>query len=333
MILVCGVFASNNNNKPTRMDAIQRGKLLMSMTSRDFLLPNATITTPLPNFTANFSTVQNTITQIQTVAQMQDFEKSGISDVKKQSKIILCGLAADLSRKLVTFARFTNNLVLLKEIKMSESTLKRLPDVDLKTKAQELYDRAQSNIASLASYGITAASQTALLAAITSFTASIPKPRLGIDETKQATQQLLVLFKTLDAAWENIDLAIEIVRLTQVNFYNGYKTARKVIVTGGSSIALRGMVTDAATGEPVSNACIEFWPVDGVLMAVDAAKSAKAKPLVEKKTARKGGVMVKSLPEGQYQVTIKKGGYADVVTRVYITNGELCVLDVAIKKN
>lgn len=320
------------------MDYHQKSKLRMSMAGRDFLLLNPTITTTLPNFAANFATVQNVIPQIQTIAQVQDFEKTGISDSKNQFRLLVCALGADQSRKLVTFATFTNNVVLLKEIKISETKLKRLPDVDLKTKAQELYDRGQSNLAALANYGITAASQTALQAAINSFNASIPKPRLGIDERKQATQQLVVLFNTLDTAWENIDLAVEIVRLTQVNFYNGYKTARKIISTGGSSVKLRGLVTDAATGEPIKNAVLEFVPVGAMAVSAKAANAAAAnaaaaKPLIEKKTAEKGGVLVKSLPEGEYQVTIKKSGYADEVTTVYVADGELCVLNVAIKKN
>ena len=312
------------------MDAIQKSKLNMSMATRDYLLLNTVITTPLPNFTANFTSFTNTIIQIQAIAELQDFEKTGISDSKSQLKATLCSSSADYSRKLVAFASFSNNAVLLKEIKISESELKRLADTDLKTKAQELYDRAQTNVAALITYGITAATQTTLQTAITAFNASIPKPRLGIDEKKQATQQLTVLYKTLDTVLDNIDLAIDIVKLSQVNFYNGYKTARKIIVTGSSTLSVKGLVTDAITGEPIKGAMVEFSQVVGTMMM---AKASATTAVLTKKTAEKGGIQVKSLPAGTYQVTIKKVGYADQIVTISVNDGEMTDLNVSISKN
>ena len=309
---------------------MQRSKLGMGMATRDFLVPNATITTPLPNFPANNTLLQNTITQIQTIAELQDFEKTGITDNKSQLKSTVCILSADNSRKLVAFAMFTNNSVLLKEIKISESELKRLADAELKTKAQEIYDRAQTNVAALTAYGITAVTQTTLLNAINAFNTSIPKPRLGIDEKKQATQQLIVLFKTFDTAIENIDAVVEIVRLSQPNFYNGYKTARKIIVTGSNTLSVKGLVTDATTGEPVKGVTLSF-ALDGEMMMAKSAKvSSKSANVITKKTAEKGGFKIQSLPAGTYQVTIKKVGYPDKIVSIDVNDGEMTDLDVSI---
>jgi len=315
------------------MDANQRSKLGMGMTARDYLLLYSTITAPLPNFTANFAIVQTTIPQIQAIAEVQDFQKTGITDNKSQLKATLGTLSADNSRKLVAFAMFTNNAVLLKEIKISETELKRLADADLKTKAQEIYDRAQTNVAALATYGITAATQTTLLNAINAFNASIPKPRLGIDEKKQATQQLVVSFKTLDVAFANIDAAIEIVRLPQPNFYNGYITARKIIVTGSNSLSVKGLITDVETGEPVKGVTVTFALDGGTQMMAKAGKASSLSPILTKKTAEKGGLNVKSLPAGIYHVTLKKAGYVDQVITINVNDGEMTVLNVSISKN
>lgn len=311
------------------MDAIQRSKTGMGMTARDYLLPNSAITTPLPNFTTNFTIVQNTLTQILAIAELQDFAKQGIKDSKNLLKLTLCSLSADGSRKLTTYAKFTNNSVLLREIKISESELKRLADTDLKTKAQEIYDRAQTNIASLASYGITAATQTALLNAINAFVVAIPKPRLGIDERKQATQQLVVLFKTLDMAWDNIDAAIEIVRVSQSNFYNGYRTARKIIDTSSNSLSLKIKATNAITGEPEANVTISITPASQSLKL--AASNGKDK--IVKKTAKGGGANVKNAPDGMYNFTATKPGFKDLAGMVTIVNGESTVLEIKIEKS
>jgi Carboxypeptidase regulatory-like domain len=310
----------------------QKSKLSMSMAARDYLLQNATVTTTLPNFTNYFTSIQSAITQIQSIAELQDFEKTGITDNKSQLRISLCGLAADYSRKLVAYATFTSNAVLLKEVKISESDLKRLADVDLKSEAQALYDRAQANLAGLATYGISAGTQTSLQTAITNFNASIPKPRLGINEKKQATQQLNALFKTLDAAWENIDLDVDIVRLTQVNFYNGYRTARKIINTASSTLAVKAKVTDAVSGKPVKNVTVEFLSAQPMAMTAQAVNDTKSSPIISKRTAIKGGIQVKSLPAGTYQVRVKKVGYADVITTVDVNDNEMSVLNVALAK-
>ncbi|MBK8808983.1 MAG: carboxypeptidase regulatory-like domain-containing protein [Bacteroidales bacterium] len=314
------------------MDSIQKSKIGMGMVTRDYVLQNATITDSLPNFSVNFTLCQSTIIEIQAIAELQDFEKTGITESKSQLRMNLCNSAADYSRKMVAFAAFTNNAVLLQEIKISLSDLKRLAAIDLKTKGQELYDRAQSNLGELATYGIVAETQTTLKTLISEFNASIPKPRLGIDEKKQATQQLAALFKTLDTALNNMDLAIEIVRLTQVNFYNGYKTARKIIATGASTLAVKGLVKDATTGAPVKGAQVEFCR-EGAAMIMGKAQTGTSKIVLSKKTADKGGLLVKFLPAGRYQVTVKKVGYADVVTSIDVNDNEMCLLYVEIMKN
>jgi len=315
------------------MNAIQRSELGMGMTVRDYLAPYSAITTQLPMLAANVTIVQTTITQIQAIAELQDFEKTGIADTKRQLKDALVALADDGSRKLTAYAKFTGNMVLLKEIKISETELKRQADADLKTKAQEIYDRAQANVAALATYGITAASQTALLNAINAFNAAIPKPRLGIDERKQATQQLVVLFDTMNAALGNIDAAVAIVKNTQPVFYKGYVTARKVIRTGSNTVSVKGLVTDAATGEPIKGVTVTFALDGGTPEVARSAKAGAHTAAVTKKTAEKGGLQVKSLPTGTYTVTLRKAGYADEVVTIYVNDGEMTVLNVSISRN
>ena len=310
------------------MNNYQEGKLNMYLVVRDYMTANGTILTPLPNFATNETAFQNAITQIQESGEQQNFDKTGIAGSKSQLKQSLVTLAADSSRKLTAFAKFTSNQTLLSEINYSESDLKRRADTNLKNAAQGIYDRAQPIIDSLATYGITTTTQAALLNAINAFNTAIPKPRLGITAKKQSTAQLASLFKTADTALENIDTAVEIVRLTQVNFYNGYKTARKIVLTGGNSVSVKGIVTDASTGEPIKLATLKF-SANGT--------SAKLKALngngdLSKKTAEKGGFMIKTLGEGTYQVTITKPGYHEQTVTVNVSNGEMNVLDIKLDK-
>lgn len=313
----------------------QESKLNMFLAVKDYLSANAAIVTPLPNYSGYFTTFLSSIAQIQTYAEQQMFDKKGIAVGKKQLRDSLVALAADTSRRLTAYAKFANNQVLLNEIKFTDSDLKRGADTVLRDYAQGIYDRAQSNLTALATYGVTAETQAALQDAITSFVNSIPKPRLGIAEKKQSTVQLANYFDAADFALSNIDTIIGMVKVSQANFYNGYKTARKVIETGIGSLTLKGFITDATTGEPLRGATLSFSPNgdDGALKAVDSGGSTnKGEVVLTKRTADKGGFNIKSLPEGVYRVTIAKNGYKEQVVTVAVTDGETGDLNVELSR-
>jgi len=318
------------------MNSGQEAKNSMYLASKDYLTTNAAIVTPLPNYSGFFTAFQGHITQIQTYAEQQQFDKTGIAESKGQIRSTLVMLAADTSRKLTAYAKFANNQVLMKETKYTESDLNRIADTALRDAAQGIYDRAQTNLTALATYGVTAATQTSLQNAIMGFVTSIPKPRLGIADKKQTTTQLANLFKQADAALGNIDTLVEIVRLSQPNFYKGYKAVRKIVEMGTGSLTLKGLVTDAATGEPLKGVTINFCPecVEPTQKAAaNGMNSAKEEVVLTKKTAEKGGFNIKSLPEGVYKVTIKKNGYQDQVVTVAVTDGEMGDLNIELAKN
>jgi uncharacterized membrane protein len=206
----------------------------------------------------------------------------------------------------------------------------------LRDYAQGLYDRAQANLTALADYGIAEATQTALQNAIASFVHSIPKPRLGITEKKQSTIQLATNFEVADDALNNIDTIIDIIKVAQANFYNGYKNARKIVLTGTNSLTLKGFVTDATTGEPIKGVTLNFCPECAEptqKAAANGISAAKEEIVLTKKTAEKGGFNIKTLPEGIYRVTIKKNGYQEQVVTVTVNDGELGDLNVELMKN
>lgn len=306
----------------------QESRLSMYLTFKDYQAPYTTITNALPNYSANSTIFLNTIPQIQALSEQQKMSKKGITDGKNSLKENLIVMAADYARKLGAYAKFTNNATLAQEVKFTESKLRQVADTAVKDYAQIVYDRAQPIVASLATYGITAATQTTLASAITAYNASIGKPGAGRSEGTQITKQLATLFKTADAALANMDAAVEIVRLTQVNFYNGYKSARKVIETGVGTLSVKGMVTDAQTGAPVKGVTVSF-SLDGGL---SKAKGATSTPDVVKKTADKGGFNIKSLASGTYQVTLKKAGYADQVITASVNDGEMTIVDAKLDK-
>jgi len=297
---------------------------------------NSSITSTLPNYSVNHAIVKNTIPQIQSIAELQKVDKKGITKDKNEQKASLIAIAADNARKISAFARFSNNIPLLGEVNISESDFKRCSDTALKDYAQIIYDRSNANLGALSSYNITEASQKEFLDTINSYNAALSTPRLGATIKSQATKQLVTLFETVNRALANMDAAVEIIRVSQPNFYNGYKTARKVIKTGGNSLMVKGSIVDAMTGEPLKGATLLFSPnIENTTMktATNGIVASKREVVLTKRTAEKGGFNIKSLTSGVYEVTVKKHGYKEQVVTVAVTDGELSDLKIELAKN
>lgn len=309
------------------MTSQQEDRLSMYLTFKDYQAPHTSITDGLPNYLENSTIFQDTIPQIQSIWEQQKLSKKGVTDGKNQLKETLIVITADYARKLGTYAKFTNNAKLAQEVKFSEGKLRQVADTEVKNYGQIVYSLAQSLVSSLAPYGITGDTQATLAGAITAYNDSIGKPGAERSEGTQITKQLATLFKTADTALENMDAAVEIVRLTEVNFYNGYKSARKVIETGGGSLSVKGLVTDAQTGSPLKGVTVSF-ALDGGM----AKAATTTEPELVKKTAEKGGFNVKSLTSGTYQVTLKKVGYADQVATISVNDGEMTELKISLEK-
>jgi len=315
------------------MKSRQESKLSMYLAVNDYLTTNAAVVNPLPNYSGYSAAFWCAIGQIQSNSEQQMFDKSGLKANKEQLKETLCMLVSDSSRKLQAYARYANNQLLLSETRFTESELDKAADNVLRDYAQGIYDRAQSNLTALTAYGITAATQAALQNTIKGYVSAIPKPRVGRTETKQSTQQLAAAFAAADSALKNIDVTVEIVKLLQPNFYNGYKSVRKLILTGRSKLAVKGLVTDLVSGEPLKKAILSFAPDGNGLMAKSAAPDATPSPVLVKKTADKGGFIVKSLPSGSYSVSCSKSGYAEQTATLTVADGELSVLKLQLSKN
>ena len=311
------------------MTGQQEDRLSMYLTFKDYQAPHTTITDGLPNYLENSTIFLDTIPQIQSIWEQQKLSKKGVTDSKNQLKETLLVTTADYARKLGAYAKFTNNAKLAQEVKFSEGKLRQVADTAVKNYGQIVYDLAQPIVASLAAYGITDETQATLAGAITAYNDSIGKPGAERSEGTQLTKQLATLFKTADTALENMDAAVEIVRLTQVDFYNGYKSARKVIDTGSGSLSVKGLVTDAQTGLPLKGVTVSF-ALEGGMMKTAAAITTDSE--LVKKTAEKVGFNVKKLASGTYQVTLKKVGYADQVITVSVNDGEMSLIDVKLDK-
>jgi 5-hydroxyisourate hydrolase-like protein (transthyretin family) len=286
-------------------------------------------TANLPEFDQNLAELKSTLEEIKLAAAKQKTGLTGIAADKKQLRTRLSNLGSDTARKLTSYATLKNQLTLLGTINFTNSDFTRFSDLELRDHCQIVYDTAQGIIGELGSYFINDETQSNLQAAINDFSSSMSAPRLGTTTKSQLTQQLVVLFKRAEVAETRMDVSVELIRTSNPDFYNGYQAAGKVIQRGKTSLSVKGVVTEAQTGNPIKGATVTFTPVNGTAKLTQASGNGAG---LVKKTAAKGGFIVKSLESGTYQVLFQKPGYTDATQEVNVTNGELNVVNATMEK-
>jgi len=302
------------------MNTKKQSKLKMYLTVRIFLLSNPAITAKLPNFPEFIAALDAAILQIQTNSEQHHYSSKGVTDNKKLLRESVITITVDASGKMQAFAKYTHNTVLLAEIKFTSSGLKDVSSLELVEIANGQYNRIDAHLADVATYGHTAASQTIYRTAIDAYAESIPQPRQSQLKGKENSLLENQGFETGDEAITDIDMVVEIVRLTETTFYAGYKNARKIVEQGTGTLQVQGLITDAVTKQPIVYATLIF------------KLSGQTEVVLEKETAAKGGFMIKSLSEGIYEVTISKIGYQTKTISINVSSDQLCDVVVGLDK-
>ena len=297
----------------------QQAKLKMYWTVRNYLLLNPTITATLPNFPEFMAALDAAILQILANSEEQHFDTKGITYNKQENRDTVVTLTLDNSAKMQAYAKYTGNTVLLAETKFTKTAIARIPVLELVDIANGLYNRIQTHLANLTPYALTAETQTLYRGAIDDFVETIPHPRQSQMKSKENTLLETQGFTDGDEAISNIDSVVEIVRLVEPVFYSGYKNARKIIEQGTGSLQVQGSVSESASTLPIPYAVLTF------------RLAGQTEVVIEKETAAKGGFMIKSLPEGIYDVTVSKMGFRTQTVTVTVRWDQLCNVDVAME--
>jgi len=295
------------------MNANQEAHYRMYRKVINFSDENTAITENLPEYNANLGRLKTIATAIEVISEEQKTNIKGITKYKLQMKNSLMTLGADHARKLTSYAKLTNNPILLGKVNYTASDFKRFSDESLKDYSQIIYNCAEPIVAQLTNYDITVDSLDVFLGAINDYNDVLVSPDLAETIRKQATKKLTVCFDEGAGCVDNMAAAVEIVRLKEAIFYLGFKTAQKITVRGRVSLSLRGKTVDV-NGQPVANVTF-IATLNGVVV-------------LTRKTSKKGGFNLKSMASGTYQFTFKKAGLANQTIKVVVNDGELTNLKV-----
>jgi len=311
------------------MNTNQEDKLSMYYVVKNTCEKYQTTWTTNVVFAATYNLWVVKIPLIETNRDAQTLETTGITTDKTAKRAAMTDKTLFMENRLQSYANVVNNPELLESIKYSASDLKKSRDTDVVGICNTVLAKATANAAAIVTYGVTAAMITELQAAITAYSATLAKPMAAKSQTKTATENLTKLFKEADdLLTKRLDLDIELFKTSKPDFYSQYKTARIVISTAGGATSVLGNVTIAGSSEPIKGATFSFTIENNGLMK--AATAETTKPIV-KKSATKGNFRTK-LPEGIYNVIVKKIGFKEQSMTITVANGETTNLKVELEK-
>lgn len=298
----------------------------MQLALRNFILQNEAVARKIPKLWENYEIVHSVTEEIQAIGKAQTANKTGIASDKNKVKKTLIVLAAKYSRKVAAYAKYINSDTLLKEVEYNEGQLERVAEVTLIERAMTIHKNAEANLDKLAEQGITPETQKAFMDTIISLNNILKTPRANIAERKKATARLGVLFKTANTSLELMDYAVGSVKDEQVDFYNAYKTARKIVDSNTGNVALKGIAIDITNKKPLDQAIFTFVTEDQNLEASEKPQ------VIKKKTAAKGSFHIRNMKSGVYKVVVKRDGYKVKEVTVDISEGKRKDLKVELEK-
>ena len=204
-------------------------KLTMVLAVENVCNDNAADLPTVPAFNTAYTSVQNHVSTIQVLAQNQVQDVSGIALDKQQARLAMCSVALTTAGAVHAYATRAKNNELGKAMDFSISDLMAGRADKSAERCQNIYDAANSNIANLADYGITAAKLALLKAAIGAFNLLITKPRDTRITGKTVTGNIETEFDGLDEDLSVMDDLIPQFAPANQKFVDDYNNARTIV--------------------------------------------------------------------------------------------------------
>ena len=232
------------------MTTKQLNKLTTALAVEGICDANTTIIATVPAFAASYADVQSHVTNIQTLWQAQAQNTKGIAEDKHQARQAMCKTALVTAKAVHAYAVKSNNNTLADGMDFTLSDLMAGRDTESARRCQEIYDTANTNLAALADYGVTAAKLSLLTAAIGAYNLFITKPRQVRAQHKTTTGSIQTEFDLLDGALGVLDDLIPQFAPANLKFVDDFNNARTIVDTSASHASPAPPTPPPATPKP-----------------------------------------------------------------------------------
>ncbi len=195
---------------------------------------NAATIATLPAFADAYTEFGTHVANIQTLAQNQSVDSTGLAADKQQLRKTMADTAATIAAAVNAYAKKTKNNALAAQSAVTASDMTSGRDTAAADTARNVHAAATANLATLAPYGVTAAKLTDLQAKIDAYAASLSKPRDAVASGSTATKQMGDEFDAADAALnDQMDALIPQFAASNAKFAEDYNNARFIVDSGG----------------------------------------------------------------------------------------------------
>jgi len=294
----------------------QSNKRTMFLDVQTFLAIRAAIMNSVVNYSTYSVDYNTNLAKLCGLYELQQYDASGNTDEKRAAREKLTPFILEGSSRLMALSVATSNLILVKEVDYSISDLREMDENSFVDAALAVKDRIQANLVALASYGSNATTQANFQAAITAYTLAARKPATAQTSQKVTTEKIEEAIVQVEIALYKIDSLVNMLRFQQPDFYKEYWFTRRIGKKGIRYTSVICRVLDVISKETIKGV--------SVVLSIDPSSPNYKEGLkpIEKKSADKGGFMIKNLNAGIYQVVAKKLGYKDSVLTVAVNDSE-----------
>jgi len=216
------------------MNAKKENKLSMYLVVQSVLDRNKPTWQTLPAYADGCTEFGQRVANIQTLAQAQAVDTTGLAADKLQLRKVMAAQAVELAGAAHAYAKKgrNNDLAARTEVVVSDFLDGR--DTLAADQARNVHAAVTSALSNLAPYGVTAAKLDALKAKIDAYAASLSKPREAVGASSSATKLLDAEFAAADAVLADVlDALTPQFAAANARFVADYKNARIIVDAGG----------------------------------------------------------------------------------------------------
>ena len=209
------------------MDKHHENKLTMYLGVKSVLDENKAKTDTVPAFAGPLAKFASTVGAVERKSKEFDMAVTGRTQVKTDAEEALIDELLPAISSLAAYAFGVKDTELLAKASVPESTIRRLRDTEVVTKAEGLYELVEAHSGDLVEYGVTAERLTSLRSSIDAYAKALEKKESGYSDRMSSRKALLDLFDAVDAILgKQLDPLMEQFRKREVEFYDAYTNAR-----------------------------------------------------------------------------------------------------------
>jgi hypothetical protein len=211
------------------MDQVQTNRTTMFNTVAAYLDSHNPVWSGMAPLAAAVLALKEKIVAIATAAQQQE-TPLGVTDSKAAARDALEDVLFLTCQALAVLGHASNDHDLLAVTELARSSLQRMTDADLITRATVVLERANVRKTELATLQVTQGNLDELTQALENFSTLKTQPRTASAERAAQTQSLESLIRDANAILrDRIDRMVDLFGRTNAEFVSGYRSARVVV--------------------------------------------------------------------------------------------------------